>query len=59
MSKKLIILNALCLLFVIQFLMTTDFNNMSSLDYVYTVISVFWLIVLVAFFVIKQIGKGK
>lgn len=59
MSKKLIILNALCLLFVIQFLMTTDFNNMSGLDYVYTVISGFWLIVLIAFFVIKQIGKGK
>lgn len=53
------ILNALCLLFVIQFLMTTNFNNMSGLDYVYTVISGFWLIALVAFFVIKQIGKEK
>jgi len=59
MSKKLIVLNVLCLLFAGQFLVSTDFSNMSTLDYIYAVVLSLWVIVIVTYIVVSRLGKGK
>lgn len=59
MSKKLIALNVLCLLFAGQFLVTTDFSNMRTFDYVYAVVLGIWAIVIIGYIVVTRLGKER
>lgn len=59
MSKKLIVLNVLCLLFAGQFLVTTDFSNMRTFDYVYAVVLGIWAIVIIGYIVVTRLGKER
>jgi ABC-type thiamin/hydroxymethylpyrimidine transport system permease subunit len=59
MSKKLIVLNVLCLLFAGQFLVTTDFNNMRTFDYIYAVALGIWAIVIIGYIVVTRLGKER